>query len=321
MSHPCPQILNETEYANTLPAIRAELDALRQTEVITSADGCQLYCERYIREGNTANLLIVHGFTEFSAKYTEQIHLFLEANFNVFIYDQRGHGFSGRLVADLRLAHVDQFEDYAQDLDAVIEQQVVPFGKGLPLYLFTHSMGGAAAALYLAGRSDRVQKAILTAPMVRPLTRGVPRPLVLQALRHFGRKDGWDQKFPFSPEFSKTPDFNAAPDDSYARFKANLDIRIRHPEYQNSSATNRWMLEALTVERALLKAAPAIQTPILLISAGQDRIVCNKKQLQFAKKLPACRYARIEEAKHTVFAGTPEILKRYYSLIFDFLNE
>lgn len=321
MSHPYPQILDEREYATALPAIRQTLEALRQTEVITSQDGCQLYCERYIQQKNTANLLIVHGFTEFSEKYTEQIHLFLETGFNVFIYDQRGHGFSGREVADPRLVHLEQFGDYAKDLHAVVEQQVVPHGKGLPLFLFSHSMGGAVAALYLMDHPERVQKAILSSPMVRPLTMGVPRNIVLKAIRYYARKNGWDSKFPFSPEFTDTPDFNAAPDASYERFKANLDIRIRNPQYQSSSATNRWMFEALTVERTLMgKQSKRLQTPILLISAGQDKIVCNKAQRKFAQRLPNCRFEQLAEAKHTVFAGKPETLQRYYRLLFDFIN-
>lgn len=322
MPYSMPKLLSEQEYEAALPAIKATLDALRETAVITSADGCQIYCERYLKEENSTNLLIVHGFTEFSAKYREMIHLFLSVGFNVFIFDQRGHGFSGREVEDLRLAHVGKFESYAEDLAAVMDQWVLPATKGMPLYLFSHSMGGAASLLYLADHPGLVEKAILCSPMVRPLTRGVPRPIVLAALWYYGRKEGWDQKFPHSPEFSKTPGFDAAPDESYARFKANLDIRIRHPEYQNSSATNGWLMEALTVERKLLTAKVfGIETPMLMLRAGNDQIVCNKAQARLLKKLRNCRQLLFADAKHTIFAGKPETIQAFYSAIFDFINE
>lgn len=314
--------IGEEEYAEQLACINEELNALRVAEVITSHDGCQLYCERFIRAESRANLVIVHGFTEFSAKYNEMIWHFLSHHFNVFIYDQRGHGFSGREVENLHLAHVNRFEDYAEDLHEVIRQQVLPHGAGLPIHLFSHSMGGAVAMLYLMKYPEPVQKVILSSPMVCPKTHNVPRLIVLAATKRFGRKDGWEARFPYMADFDPDADFARAPDASYARFRANLDARILTPEYQTSAATNRWMAEALTVQDRLLnrKNAAAVQAEILLISAGQDTVVKNKPQHKLARRLKRCRLVTLPEAKHTVFSADVPAQKEYYTLLFDFLK-
>lgn len=317
------QFIREEEYAETLPRILEELGEIKATEVITSFDGCQLYCERYLRPESRANLVIVHGFTEFSAKYSEMIWHFLRAGFNVFIYDQRGHGFSGREVENLHLAHVNRFEDYVEDLHAVISRQVVPYGGGLPVYLFSHSMGGAVAALYLMEHRETVQKAILSSPMVCPQSHRIPRRLVLAAVGRFARRDGWTARFPYMAEFDPDADFASAPDASYARFRANLDARILNPEYQTSAATNSWMREALRVQDKLLnpKRAAAVEANVLLVSAGQDTVVKNRPQRRLARRLKHCRLVTLPEAKHTIFSADAPALKEYYQLLFEFLEE
>lgn len=316
------KFIGEEEYAETLPRLREELDALRATEVITSFDGCQLYCERYIRPESRANLVIVHGFTEFSAKYSEMIWHFLQGGFNVFIYDQRGHGFSGREVEELHLVHVGRFESYAEDLHAVMEQQVRPHGAGLPIHLFSHSMGGAVAMLYLMKHPETVQKAVLSSPMVCPQSHGIPRPMVLAAVYRFAKKDGWEAKFPYMSDFDPDADFSSAADASYARFRANLDARILTPEYQTSAATNRWMWEALRVQDKLLsrKQAAAVKAKVLLISAGQDTVVKNKLQHKLARRLKHCRLVTLPNAKHTIFSDDAPALEEYYRLLFEFLQ-
>ena len=318
---PSVSLIDESIYEQTMQNVRRELDVIRQTVTVTAEDGCRLRCEAYVKEGQHGNLIIVHGFTEFSAKYTETIWYFLSAGFNVFIYDQRGHGFSDRQVENLNLIHVDRFDDYVNDLHTVIERLVL-VRNDLPIYLYSHSMGGAVTALYLAKHPNVVTKAVLSSPMVCPHTAGVPRWMVRQLLHRLGKQQGWHTRFPHTGDFDPQVAFEKTQDSSYPRFRAGLDARIQTPQYQSSCATNGWMREALAIQERLLskKVTTAIQTPILLISGKRDTVVKIPPQRAFARRVKSCRFVSIPDGKHNLFCVNGETLERYYTLILDFLN-
>jgi lysophospholipase len=98
---------------------------------------------------------------------------------------------------------------------------------------------------------------------------------------------------------------------------------LKHPEYQSSTATNGWMWEAVKVQDALLckKECKSVVTPVLLLSAQNDKTVKNKYQAKLAKRLPNCQMISIEGATHNIYSGTDGVVSYYYSQIFAFLRE
>ena len=64
-----PIILKEKDYLANISQILIDLKGYQTCERIKSFDGTELYTERYTKEGNRANIVIIHGFTEFSEKY------------------------------------------------------------------------------------------------------------------------------------------------------------------------------------------------------------------------------------------------------------
>src|SRR6187431_299040 len=80
---------------------------------ILSFDGISLKC--LIREtGSNKWLIITHGLGEHLGRH-EFFLKFFSQNFNIAIYDVRGHGRSGG-----KRAWVEHFGDFSKDLDAVI---------------------------------------------------------------------------------------------------------------------------------------------------------------------------------------------------------
>ena len=318
-----PNIITEAGYEQEMPSVLATLATIQQTQNIPTKEGFPLFCRRYVHPDHQKNLVIVHGYTEFSEKYSEAVWYFYHAGYNVFVYDQRGHGYSHREIQDGKLIHISSFDRYVDDLEQVIAHQVEEYAHGLPITLFGHSMGGAVVVRYLQRFPNQVEKAVLCAPMVSPKTHKIPRLLVLREATRQGKRLGFDKRFPYSGDFNPRVAFEQTQDQSRARFRAMLNLRLKHPEYQSSAATNGWMREAVKVQDALLrkKACKSVVTPVLLLSAQNDRTVKNKYQTKLAKRLPNCQMVTIEGATHNIYSGTDGVVAFYYSQIFAFLQE
>lgn len=142
---------------------------------IVSFDGTPLKC--LIRDNGTSKWLIIsHGLGEHLGRHEYILKLFSQ-NFNIAIYDLRGHGKSGG-----RPGYVEDFRDYFRDLEVVIDYLRKEFS--LKQYvLMGHSMGALITAGYMQNmvKPDRYpEKVFLSSPVVGapgvlgPLLAGAP---------------------------------------------------------------------------------------------------------------------------------------------------
>ncbi|MDO5703081.1 MAG: alpha/beta hydrolase [Lachnospiraceae bacterium] len=145
-----------------------------KSRFFNSFDGAELSARFAVNPESIGSVIFVHGFTEFTEKYTEMLYYFYNEGYSVFMYDQRGHGHSARFVEEDYLVHIDTFDTYVKDLDFFISRLVLHETPGGPFYLFAHSMGGCIAALYLEHRPDFFRKAILSSPMLRMTFGSIP---------------------------------------------------------------------------------------------------------------------------------------------------
>lgn len=315
-------ILSEDEFSNEIGTIELDLEKYAVKDCLKSFDGSEIAYEYFLADNSKASIVLIHGFTEFYKKLYEMTWYFLNMGYNVFLYDQRGHGLSQREVDNLQLTHINNFDDYVRDLEHIINNVVKKAAPGLPIYLFGHSMGGAVVSLYLEQHSDEIERAILSSPMVCPKTHGLPGGLVRKAATLYAKKEGWNARFRQSVTFNPNPSFNHSSDSSYARFKHNLDYRIRDERYQTSAFTNKWMCEALNVKKRLLnrRTIGKIQTRILIISAEKDRVVHTRPQHILSGILPNSTLIVMPGAKHTVYTASEPLLTSFYETVFDFLK-
>ena len=128
---------------------------------IISFDGTPLKC--LIREtGSHKWLIVTHGLGEHLGRHEFFLKLFSQ-NFNIAIYDLRGHGRSGG-----KKAWVEHFGDFAKDLDAVIQYFKKNFGLK-DYVLFGHSMGGLIVSDYMQNHVKEdlyPEKVFLSSPAV-----------------------------------------------------------------------------------------------------------------------------------------------------------
>jgi alpha-beta hydrolase superfamily lysophospholipase len=105
-------------------------------------------------------VIVTHGVGEHRGRH----HYWLSddfKNYNVILYDLRGHGESEGMRGDVR-----DFDDYLKDIDSVSDFLAADCGMK-KFYLFGHSMGGLITARWLQMRKNRAlypSKTILSAP-------------------------------------------------------------------------------------------------------------------------------------------------------------
>ncbi|MBS0281902.1 MAG: alpha/beta hydrolase, partial [Proteobacteria bacterium] len=243
--------------------------------------------------------------------------------FSVVTFDWRGQGGSDRLLADARKAHIDDFADYDQDLDAVIRTVADPIG--LPKIAMAHSMGGNILLRRLHDAPGEFAAAILCAPMLGINFRGAPGWAVKAIARFLNRKAP-------SPDFvwgmgardqlTQAFDQQIVTSDPvrYARnqalLKADPDLRLNGPTWS-------WLAAAVR-SIALLRSpgyAEAIATKSILFGAGQDQVCETPAAAAFAARMPDARFVEIAGAEHEILMERDALRDRLWSALDDFLQK
>ncbi|MBR2942254.1 MAG: alpha/beta hydrolase [Clostridia bacterium] len=315
------KLIGEKNYEKMMrTVVEPGLAAMREVVEVPVAGGT-LHAEVYNRFDAKRALVIVHGYTECAEKYRELCWYFVSAGYSVFVYDQRGHGSSVREVEDLSVTHVERFDQYVDDLVQLMETVVRKRMGNAPVFLYGHSMGGAVAARMLMEKPDWFAGAVLNAPMIKCVTGGLPSGAAELFVRLMGLLGKGKERAvvgkPFDPERET---FEGSHSTGRARFDYFQKKRVETPHYQNCSPTNSWLREGIAVTRTLLKAenAAKIRTPVLLVQAGLDSIVCLPEQERFVSLVEGARLLRFDEAKHEIYMAHDALLEKYMQAILSF---
>ncbi len=269
-------------------------------------------------------IVLVHGFTESVRKYTESIYYMLQAGYDVWGIDVRGHGRSFRHNGNPYIVHVLRFEDYIEDLRHLVETKVLPSytGRNLPLYVYGHSMGGCISARTIETYPTLFQKAVLTSPMLGLSFGSVPPALVRIAGVFLGMKSHrMDSLTPVSG-FEMKPDFENSCDSSECRYLYYHEQRIRDVDLQTTAASIGWGMEAIKATGQVVSPGNTgrIQIPVLLMQAGNDMVVKNEAQNLFASRVKSCELHPVPGMKHELFMTDSPVLIPYWEKIFAFLG-
>ena len=141
-------IPEEANYQRTMKRdVEPYLRSYEKDGYIESYDKTAIYYRTYRIPQAKAGIVISHGFCEFAEKYEEVIYYFLKNGYSVYVPEHRGHGYSDRIVVDGEKVHIEDYEQYVQDLHFFVKNVVEPTEKRK--ILFCHSMGGAIGVRYL----------------------------------------------------------------------------------------------------------------------------------------------------------------------------
>ena len=298
------------------------LAARRQVGLDERVQGEPVYFEHYQADAPKGVIVISHGFTESVAKFAESIYYMLQAGYEVWGLDHRGHGRSFRSNDNPYVVDVDRFEDYVEDLRHLTEKRIKPVSGDLPLYLFCHSMGGCIGAWTIEQYPELFQKAVLSSPMLGLNFGKIPVPLayLVATLKGMGEKG----KEPLSPvtEFARES-YEQSASNSEPRFRWYYEQKLASVKLQTCAASTRWGREAIRATRHVTspKQIARIRIPVLLFQAEKDVYVRNDAQDAFAEKAATCELVKLPGLRHELYMNGGEGLREYWEKIFAFYEK
>lgn len=231
------------------------------THRFSSADHTPLCADFYEPEAGDSpegTIVLIHGYCEHRGRYQRTAQDLAQKGYRVVVGDLRGHGEAGG-----QRAHVTRFSEYLDDTAAILAQaarHARPVGEGMPPFLLGHSMGGLIALRYLQERAREgdLRGLILSSPFLGikvqvPAWKRLLGQAASRAVPGLSLPNDLDPAL-----LSHDPEIGRA----YA-----TDPLVSH------IATARWFTEAQLAQAQALRRAPGVRLPVLLLQAGDDRIV------------------------------------------------
>lgn len=233
------------------------------------------------------SILFQTGRSDFIEKYIETIAHWSAAGWGVSGFDWRGQGGSGRVAREVLAGNVEDLATFVAEWQATAPR---------PHILIGHSMGGFLLLDYLARHRPAVDGAVLVAPMLGlnayPLTPQVAAK-VAGTLASIGLADrrGWsDDKPGRAARLTHSAD----------RYADEVWWKKHTPEIALGPPTWRWIAEAYRATAALLRPdlLGAIETPMLIVAARNDRLVDFAAIERAAAMLPHSKLIVSDDAAH-----------------------
>lgn len=300
---------------------------------VATTDGARLRVAVWPKPvGARGTALVLTGRAEFIEKYAETANALTARGFRVVAVDWRNQGLSDRPLANRQIHHLTDFALLVDDLDCVYRQVAAPVAAetGGPLILLAHSMGGLVATLALARHAgddpSRYAAVLLAAPMYAIHTGPLPRRLA-RALASLGLACGCGARYAlwqgdYDPaEGIFRPDNKITADPRrYAAFHTPYAER---PELRVGGVSFAWVAAALDAEDALRHGGlplERVRTPVLLLSAPDDRVVRAELHREVAARLGNAHVVEYPGAKHELLMECDAIRDRVWADIDDFLD-
>lgn len=114
-------------------------------------------------DGPKGTVFLFPGRTEYIEKYGRAAADLQARGFTTLVVDWRGQGLAQRAYPDRLIGHVDGFDDYQRDVDALMALAQTE-GLPRPFHLLCHSMGGCIGLRTLT-RGLPFASAVFSAPM------------------------------------------------------------------------------------------------------------------------------------------------------------
>ncbi|MEX0719006.1 MAG: alpha/beta fold hydrolase [Planctomycetaceae bacterium] len=255
----------------------------------TASDGYRLHHHHWAAAARRprAYVIALHGIQSHAGWYEYSSGRLAEAGCDMRFLDRRGSG--ANAAARGHAPHEERLiNDVAQVLAAtrIERDRLAPHA---PVVLLAVSWGGKLAAAVAARRPDLVDALALSSPGIRPRIR--PRwwqAALLRLAEFHGCLHGKSRVPLDDPRL-----FTADP--RWQRF-------IRDDPRALRRVTWGFLLASSRLERIAETAAPHLESPLLMMLAGRDRIIDTPATRAYFKEIAAARKTLIEypEAAHTL---------------------
>jgi lysophospholipase len=302
---------------------RPPVYSLTDCKYFTSAKGITIRYHQWLLNAHQAigSVILLGGRKEFLEKYIETANDLNRLGFDVYSFDWRGQGLSTRMLSDRAKGFINDYGEYLLDLYEFIDK-VVPSNANKPIYFLAHSMGAHIVLLYLKKFAMQVDGAVLSAPMIDIFTDPYPKWLVRLLIRvalinrcHHAVVPGSRKRLEREVHFDNNP-LTSDPQ----RFLVEKKALATNPKLAADAITFAW-LSATMKSIDYLKTSDfleTITTPILIVSAGADKVVSVSAQKEACCRLPNCRLTTILDSRHEILMETDVIRKIFWKEFRDF---
>jgi lysophospholipase len=278
------------------------------------AGGLVRYAEWNVPGTVRGTVVVLPGRGEFIEKYaTEIVGELLGRGFSVMAMDWRGQGLSDRPLADRNKAHIDNFATYIADLRLFLDKVVSPLATK-PVVALCHSMGAHIALRTMAEYGPGpLAAAVLVSPMTA-LRREAMLRSILMLMPEF---PAIEERYLFG-----TGPFLAYAGQFHSNFVTHDERRYRFtdqwfaadPRLAVGGPTVGWARQAIRSMTAVL--APdyieRIELPVLLLSAGEDRLIDPRDHAALMARLKLGECLTIAEARHEIMMEIDPIRARFW---------
>ncbi len=284
---------------------------------IEASDGTRLRFARWpAGEGaGKGTVCIFPGRAEMIEKYFEVVSELRARGFAVVALDWRGQGGSARALSDPRKGHVGDFAEYQHDLEAFMNQVVLRECPA-PYFALAHSMGGANILRALHEERQWFERVVLCAPMVdlrikryRKLSRLFTR---FMAAIGLGARyiPGGSAVAVTNRAFAGNP--VSSDPVRYARIASIIEAE---PSLGLGSPTLSWIAASFRQvdEFAGAEYAAKLGQKILILGAGEDRLVSTVAASTFAKGLRAGKIIVIPGSRHEIMIERDSIRSQFWA--------
>lgn len=238
-----------------------------QSTTYVSYDGIKLSGYLWKPESKPKALInLVHGFGEYSERYSHWAELFIKNGYAVHAIDYRGHGKS-----DGRRGYIHSFDDYLNDIDVLVRESEKMFPE-IPQFIYGHSLGGNIVTNYILKRENNFKGAIISSP--------------------------W-YKLAFDPSVI-TLFFAKMIKSVFPKFTQNAKLDVNRISHDNDvvkkyledplvheKISTRMFFEIYNAGNWVLESTSLINIPVLLQHGNADKITSHKASEEFAQKARA----------------------------------
>lgn len=293
---------------------------------LTATDGARLRyaCWRTAATRQGA-ILYLNGRTEFIEKTMDVYAMLSGSGFDIWTFDWRGQGRSARALADTEKGHVTDYQHYLDDLHQFVSEVTdlaEPAGKTIML---GHSMGGHLGFRYLHDHQGLFDAAVFSAPMIDIAVNKAPLRALNAAITGLGLGERYALGMgPFRFVYQNPDDaadngqveiyqkrleqFRFLTHDA-AKFMEIQRLIRADPALALGGPTAAWL--AATFRSINLTWAPGyaetIETPVLIVGGGLDKVVVTARQKAMAKRLPNGRFDVIDQAAHELLVECDDV--------------
>jgi len=283
-------------------------------EWFSGAGAVRLRAALFLPEGHPRGSVVLSGGrTEPIEKYFEVVRELQDRGFVVLIHDWRGQGLSHRLLPDPLKGHAHGFADFVADYRALLAHFETRLPK--PWIAMGHSMGGCLTLLSLAHGVGDFSAAVLSAPMLGLQTGNRPKRASRALAWIMGRVRPSEYILGNAGDpHGEAFEGNIVTHDR-ARWTRNKAIYKADPRLCLNAGTWSWLNFAFSAS-AWLKRSPAVprlDIPVLVIAAGEERLVDTADQREIVARLPQGRWMEIPGAYHELLQETDDIRAAFWT--------